>query len=46
MNKITVKGIHTHVCMGGGQNNLNPYKIREYKDKTIEILSRNRYVFL
>lgn len=27
---------------GGGQDKLNPYKIKEYKDKTIGKISRNR----
>ena len=46
MKKMSVKNTRTFVCNGGGQNSLNPYRIRKNKDKTIEILSRNRYVFL
>ena len=46
MNRISNSVLITNMLNGGGQNKLNPYQINNLNIKTIEIISRNRYIFL
>ena len=36
MSKKVINNTYTFVCFGGGEDRLNPYKTREYEDKTID----------
>ena len=45
MNKNIMKKAHTTV-RNGGQHKLNPYNTKDYKYKTTEKVSRNRYSYL